>query len=262
MKPASSSQFVRYIFSAITFFALLACDEGDCEVSEAGSATSHIAGKASHDEDAALFETESTAPLLTIGDSRSGEATFYETTGKGNCSFDASTDLMVAAINKRDYAAASMCGAYVAVTGPKGTVIVRVVDKCPGCAQGDIDLSRQAFAKIADPAVGRVPITWQIVAGPVTGPVAYRYKESSSRFWTAIQVRNHRLPISKLEIMPKGRTDWINVERRAYNYFVHPAPIPAGPVRVRVTALTGATLLDMLPEPRSDLLVQGDAQFQ
>ena len=111
-------------------------------------------------------------------------------------------------------------------------------------------------------AAGRVPVTWQIVAGPVTGPVAYRYMESSSRFWTAIQVRNHRLPITKLEIMPKNHTDWINVERRAYNYFVHSTPIPAGPVRVRVTALTGATLLDTLPEPQSDLLVQGDAQFQ
>lgn len=228
---------------------------------ETGGTTPLITTDASHNGDAAFFEAESTTPLL-IGDSHSGEATFYEATGEGNCSFDASTDLMVAAMNKSDYAAASMCGAYVAVTGPEGMVIVRIVDKCPGCAQGDIDLSRQAFAKIADPAAGRVPITWQIVAGPVTEPVAYRYMKGSSRYWTAIQVRNHRLPISKLEIMPKDRTDWINVERRAYNYFVYPTPIAAGPVRVRVTALTGVTLLDMLPEPQSSVLVQGAAQFQ
>lgn len=262
MKSASSSQFVLYTFSAFAFFALSACSRADSDARETKSATLLVTIDANHNGEAASYEVEDTAPLLPIGASHSGEATFYEATGEGNCSFDASTDLMVAAMNKSDYAAASMCGAYVAVTGPAGTVIVRITDKCPGCGQGDIDLSRQAFTKIADPAAGRVPITWQIVAGPISGPVAYRYKESSSRYWTAIQVRNHRLPISKLEIMPKGRTDWITVKRRAYNYFVYPTPIAAGPVRVRVTALTGDTLLDMLPEPQSDLLVQGNAQFQ
>jgi len=194
---------------------------------------------------------------------RSGDGTFYGATGEGNCSFDASPgNLMVAAMNHVDYAASAACGEYVAVTGPKGSVTVRITDQCPECASGDIDLSAQAFAAIADPTAGRVGITWQVVAGDVQGPVQYRYKEGSTRYWTAIQVRNHRVPIAKLEILPAGSSSWIDVPRMDYNYFVWPQAIAAGSLQVRVTGLTGETLLDALPEPQGGLLVDGQSQFR
>ena len=200
-----------------------------------------------------------TTPLSTV---RSGEGTFYGATGAGNCSFDATPqDLMVAAMNASDYAGAAACGEYVTVTGPRGSVTVRIVDQCPECQSGDIDLSAEAFALIAEPSAGRVPISWQIVTGDVQGPVAYRYKEGSSRWWTAIQVRNHRLPITALAIKPAGSADWIDVARTDYNYFVHPSEIAAGALQVRVTAQGGATLVDTLPEPTGALVVAGQAQF-
>jgi len=197
-----------------------------------------------------------------LGTTRTGDGTFYGATGEGNCSFDASPgNLMVAAMNHVDYAAGAACGEYVAVTGPKGSVTVRITDQCPECASGDIDLSTQAFATIADPAAGRVGITWQVVAGDVQGPVQYRYKEGSTRYWTAIQVRNHRVPIAKLEILPAGSSAWIEVPRTDYNYFVWPQAIASGSLQVRVTGLTGETLLDTLPEPQGGLLVDGQSQF-
>ncbi|KAG1084906.1 hypothetical protein G6F42_021601 [Rhizopus arrhizus] len=52
------------------------------------------------------------------------------------------------------------CGRRITATGPKGSVTVKVVDTCPGCANGDLDLSPAAFAKIADMDAGRVPVTW------------------------------------------------------------------------------------------------------
>lgn len=200
-----------------------------------------------------------TTPLGAV---HSGEGTFYGATGEGNCSFDATPqDLMVAAMNQTDYAGSALCGAFVSATGPKGTVTVRIVDRCPECAPGDIDFSAEAFARIADPAAGRVPITWQVVTGDVAGPVSYRYKEGSTRFWTAIQVRNHRMPIAALAIRPAGAADWIEVARTEYNYFVHPVAIAAGPLQVRVTAADGAVLVDTLPEPAGGLVVAGQAQF-
>ena len=69
-----------------------------------------------------------------------GEATYYDADGSGNCSFEPSSDLMVAAINGVDYDDAKWCGACLGVTGPSGEVTVRVVDQCPGCAKGDLDL--------------------------------------------------------------------------------------------------------------------------
>jgi expansin (peptidoglycan-binding protein) len=168
---------------------------------------------------------------------------------------------MVAAMNGPDYAGSAVCGEYVAVTGPKGSVTVRITDQCPECKKGDLDLSVEAFARIADPVAGRVPISWHVVPGDVSGPVSYRYKEGSSRWWVAIQVRNHRLPVTGLEIKPSGSADWIAVARTDYNYFVHPTDIGTGPVQVRITALGGATLVDTLPEPSGGVVVAGGAQF-
>ncbi len=91
----------------------------------------------------------------------SGEATYYGADGSGNCSFDAGPDVMVAAMNDTDYANAGACGACVEVTGPDGTIVVRIVDRCPECPVGNIDLGEAAFPKIAAKELGRVPISWR-----------------------------------------------------------------------------------------------------
>ncbi|KAJ1927644.1 hypothetical protein IWQ60_002747 [Tieghemiomyces parasiticus] len=53
-----------------------------------------------------------------------------------------------------------LCGQKALVTGPKGSVTVTIVDKCPPCKSGDLDLSVGAFDQIADQAAGRVPVRW------------------------------------------------------------------------------------------------------
>ena len=80
-----------------------------------------------------------------------GIATYYYADGSGACGFDPSpNDLMVAALNAEEYDNAAYCGAYVQVTGRKGTITVRIVDLCPECLAGHLDLSLQAFALIDD----------------------------------------------------------------------------------------------------------------
>jgi expansin len=100
-----------------------------------------------------------------LGPEESGEATYYDANGSGACGFKPSTDFMVAAMNDEQYLKAD-CGKCVAVTGPKGTVVVRIVDKCPGCDRGDLDLSKTAFSKIANLSDGRIKITWHFAACP------------------------------------------------------------------------------------------------
>jgi expansin (peptidoglycan-binding protein) len=100
---------------------------------------------------------------IDAGPTFSGEATYYAANGTGACGFPASpSDLFVTAMNKAQYTK-SVCGKCVSVTGPKGTVKVRIVDLCPGCAFGGLDLSEQAFAKISPLSAGRVKITWSFV---------------------------------------------------------------------------------------------------
>src|SRR5580692_8052413 len=58
----------------------------------------------------------------------SGQATYYDADGTGNCSFDAGSDFLIAAMNTPDYGDAVWCGGCVDVTGPNGHVVVRIVD--------------------------------------------------------------------------------------------------------------------------------------
>lgn len=173
----------------------------------------------------------------------SGEGTYYAADGSGNCSFDASPgDLMVAAMNAPDYQSAALCGACLEVTGPNGSVRVRVVDQCPECKRGDLDLSPQAFQRLSPLAAGRIPITWRQVACDVSGPLAYHFKDGANAFWTAIQVRNHRYPIAKLEAMQGDA--YVSIPRLDYNYFVQASGLGPGPYTLRVTDTRGHTVED------------------
>ncbi|HWQ15231.1 MAG TPA: expansin EXLX1 family cellulose-binding protein [Roseiflexaceae bacterium] len=128
----------------------------------------------------------------------------------------------MAALSTTDYNGALLCGAYIEVQGPNGAVTVRVVDRCPECAAGDVDMSPQAFAQIAPLAAGRVPITWRLVSPPVTGRIVYKFKEGSNPWWMAVQIRNHRNPIYRVEYRAADGT-FRAMAREPYNYFVEPA---------------------------------------
>ncbi len=173
-----------------------------------------------------------------------GIATYYYATGEGACSFDASpNDMMVAAMNADEYNNASYCGTYVHVIGSQGEVTVRIVDLCPECKAGHLDLSEEAFAQIDDLPLGRVNITWQLVSPELTGPIAYHFMEASNQWWTAVQIRNHRNPIAKLEYLTGGV--WVEVPRTSWNYFVQTEPgMGVGPFTFRVTDWYGHVLTD------------------
>ncbi|MDB4955995.1 MAG: uncharacterized protein JWO36_3564 [Myxococcales bacterium] len=198
------------------------------------------------------------APCLDAGSGR-GEATYYDADGTGACSFDATGDKLVAAMNGTDYARAAWCGACLDVSGPQGHVIVRVVDSCPGCKVGSLDLSREAFAKIAPLDAGRVLITWRSVACEVAGPLAYHFKDGSNPFWTGIQVREHRYPIAKLEAWDAlGQLH--EIKRADYNYFVANGLGP-GPYAFRVTDTRGHAHVDAFVPLSPEHTLPGAVQF-
>ena len=195
-----------------------------------------------------------------LGQSEPGVATYYAATGDGACGFGPSpSDLNVAAVDLPEWAGSGVCGECVTVTGPTGTVTVRIVDQCPECEKGHLDLSQQAFAQIADVSAGKVPVTWQVVACNVTGDLVYAIKDGSSQYWTAIQVRNSRLPVAKLEWLDGGT--WTPVMRADYDYFVVASGVGTGSYQVRVTSSDGQQLTDTLPAVQPGTTVPGQAQF-
>jgi expansin (peptidoglycan-binding protein) len=191
-----------------------------------------------------------------------GYATYYTwADGGGNCMFEPTpNDLLVGAMNQTDYAGSAACGSSVVVSGPRGEVTIRVVDRCPECPQGDIDLSQQAFSRIADLAQGRVPITWKYIPTAVQGNIIYHFKDGSNQWWTAVQIRNHRYPIASVEYLTSQGT-FKAVNRTDYNYFVEPGGMGTGPFTFRVKDVYGHTVVDsgIVHHPNENVF--GKSQF-
>jgi expansin len=194
------------------------------------------------------------APDEAQNELRTARATYYvEADGDGYCSFGPTPqDLMVAAISHEDYGsldptkgpAAVYCGAYLEVFGELGSVVVRVVDRCPDavCTSGHLDLSPEAFARIAPIEKGIVPITWRLISPDLGRPIAYHVQLGSSRWWTAIQVRHHRNPIVSMEYRD-AVGQWRPMMRYDYNYFIA-RDMGLGPFTLRVTDRYGNVLED------------------
>ncbi|UJR86536.1 expansin EXLX1 family cellulose-binding protein [Sandaracinus amylolyticus] len=196
-------------------------------------------------------------------DEQRGEGTYYDATGAGACSFDVQTgggELLVAAMNAPQFAGSSVCGMCAHVVGPSGEVTVRIVDLCPECARGDLDLSPQAFDHVAERSLGRVPITWREVPCDVSGPIEWRIKEGSNPWWTAVQVREHRHRIARVERLT-AEGDWVEVPRVDYNFFVDETGFGEGPYTLRAIDVHGNVLEDTGIELREAVDQPGAAQL-
>ncbi|MGW0845746.1 expansin EXLX1 family cellulose-binding protein [Streptomyces sp. NPDC002787] len=172
-----------------------------------------------------------------------GVATFYDAgTGEGGaCSFGPTDDVLTAAMNTTDYEVSQACGAYVRVRAAGGaSVTVRITNECPSpCKPGQLDLSAQAFAKLAAPSRGEIPITWSLLSPDTSDKLSIRYKTGSSQYWCGLQVIGHRNPVARLEVRDGG--GWTKLPRTEYNYFLSEQGGGCGGA-IRITDIYGEQL--------------------
>jgi len=185
------------------------------------------------------------APLagrIEPGVSYRGVATAYSAgNGDGACLFGPAADMMIAAMNYTDYESAKACGDHVLVQAANGaSITVLITNECPlPCAPGQLDLSQQAFAKLANLTVGRLAITWKLLSPATSGTISMRYKTGSSRYWCGIQVIGHRNPVALLEV--RAGNGWRQLPRTDYNYFISADGSGCGGA-IRVTDIYGQQL--------------------
>jgi expansin (peptidoglycan-binding protein) len=195
-----------------------------------------------------------------------GVATFYEADGSGNCGFDPSLDLLVTAVADPDWAGSAQCGRCLEVWGPEATIVVRVVDRCPGCPSGHLDLSAEAFDLIADPLQGIVPIAFRSVPCPVAGNLAVRQQEGSNNWWLGLQVRDHRHAVASVELREQSASAWQILPRADWNYFIAEAGGSGFqfPLDLRITDVHGHVVVenDLLTSVVPGLVVPGTTQFE
>ncbi|WP_327315912.1 expansin EXLX1 family cellulose-binding protein [Streptomyces sp. NBC_01235] len=182
------------------------------------------------------------AGRIRPGTSYQGIATSYDVgNGDGACSYGPTSDVMTAAMNTADYETSKACGAYVRVRAAGGTsVTVRITNECPApCQAGQLDLSQQAFAKLAPLSAGRIPITWSLLSPATSDTISIRYKTGSTQYWCGIQAIGHRNPLARLEVRANG--SWVALPRTGYNYFLSEQGSGCGGA-IRLTDIYGERL--------------------
>ena len=198
------------------------------------------------------------------GTVHSGNATFYGGGYEGGCAMldPVPKDVWITAMNLPDYNCAELAGAYLEVTGELGSIFVLVTDLLPEGQKGDLDLYTDAFPLIAPAEKGRVPVTWRIVPLPAAEkePVSYVYKEGSSPFWCSIQVRGHRYPLEKLEVL-NADGEFVALPRKNYNYFEAASGLGEGPFTFRLTDIYGQVVIDEDIPFTPDEMQKGNVQF-
>jgi len=172
------------------------------------------------------------------GGAASQTATHYVLAGLPNCSYSPPADGLYVALPAPEYAGAADCGGYLEVSGPDGSVRVKVIDQCPECAAGHIDLSETAFARLAPLSAGLVSVSYALLADPaLPGPVSVEVKQGSSRYWLALLADNTGNPLAAVQVeTPSG---WLPLARASYNYWIAPSGAGAGPFTVRLTDIRG-----------------------
>ncbi|MGH3068272.1 MAG: expansin EXLX1 family cellulose-binding protein, partial [Streptosporangiaceae bacterium] len=138
-----------------------------------------------------------------------------------------------------EYGGSAACGSYLQVSGPDGSVTVEVADQCPECQAGHIDLSEQAFARIAPPSAGLVPVTYQAIADPpLPAPLSLLVKAGSSAYYLALLPINNGNPLASVAVS-QGSGGWQELSRTTFGYWLASSGAGPGPFSVRLTDSLG-----------------------
>jgi expansin (peptidoglycan-binding protein) len=171
-----------------------------------------------------------------------GRAVFYnQGNGQGSCSFGLlPPGGRYVSLGAQQYAGGAACGSYLSISGPAGTVLAEVVDNCPGCTSGGIDMSEAAFSKIANPSDGTALVSYRVARDPrLPGPLAFRVGMSATGGWLAIQVLNQGNPLASVEVRQAGHPRWQPLALSPDDYWVAATGAGPGPFQVRITDAFG-----------------------
>ncbi|KAI1860355.1 uncharacterized protein JN550_011507 [Neoarthrinium moseri] len=189
------------------------------------------------------------APGVSPRDGVSGTSTFYGgNLNGGACSFTTMSSLPSGiygtAFSGSSWDNAANCGACLEVTGPSGnSITVMVVDKCPECDAGHLDLFQDAFAVLGATSAGELATSYTPVACPITSPLVLHNKSGTSAYWFSMQVVNHSSPVASLEVSTDGGATWQATTRSDYNFFENQSGFGKDTVDVRVTSTGGKSVV-------------------
>ncbi|KAF8609855.1 barwin-like endoglucanase [Ceratobasidium sp. AG-I] len=104
---------------------------------------------------------EDSGELHVLEKRKTGKATWFNT-GLGNCGKVSKDSQLVVALATKTYAGGKFCGKTITIKNTKNgkTTTAKVMDSCPGCGAGDLDLSPAAFKKLGALSTGVLSVSW------------------------------------------------------------------------------------------------------
>ena len=130
----------------------------------------------------------------------------------------------------------------------------QVVDECPECDEGHLDLFEDAFEQLGEISAGEIATSYVKVACGITSPIVLHNKSGTSAYWFSMQVVNSNEAVSALEVSTDGGSTWQSTTRTEYNFFENSSGFGTDTVDVRVTSASGGTI------EVSDVSVTSDSQ--
>ncbi|KAG3098233.1 hypothetical protein PI124_g15432 [Phytophthora idaei] len=186
----------------------------------------------------------------------------------GNCNFMSWPDDAVtkyAALNTEQWEETMNCGRCAEVSctdascSGETSEIVYIMDQCPGCAYGDLDLSPDVFESITGQSYTKLSIEWKFVDCPISNKVQYCLKTGSSEFWVAVQPANFVSGVESLSINGQ-ETSLID---SAYYFLIDgsgESVADLSSVRVSMMGVNGEMLEETL-SLTADECTEGSSQF-
>ncbi|KAM0332179.1 hypothetical protein ACHAQA_002454 [Verticillium albo-atrum] len=195
-----------------------------------------------------------------------GKSTFYGgNVSGGTCSFTGYTipaGLYGTAFSGSAWDSSANCGGCVKVTGPNGnSVTAMIVDKCPECDEGHLDLFQNAFEKLGTLSAGIISTSYEFVDCGISTPIVLKNKSGTSPYWFSMQVVNASERVAKLEVSTNSGSTWKSTQRKDYNFFEEPSGFGTSFVDVRVTSVSGKVVVVRNVEVASDAHKTASSNF-
>ncbi|CAH0478942.1 unnamed protein product [Peronospora belbahrii] len=184
-----------------------------------------------------------------------GDGTSYTlgNVSAGNCNFmyDPGVGENYAALNDEQWESTRNCGRCAEVScddsrcsDTTSTVIVYIVDRCPECVKGDLDLSPTVFKQLTGRTPDRYRMKWKFAECPVTGNIEYCTKTGSSSSWLAVQPANFASGVASMKI---GNQDVTMVDSCYYFLLNAGMNINMAAVDIEITSVSGEVITETLP---------------
>eukprot|EP01111_Echinosteliopsis_oligospora_P000301 TRINITY_DN10286_c0_g1_i1.p1 TRINITY_DN10286_c0_g1~~TRINITY_DN10286_c0_g1_i1.p1 ORF type:complete len:256 (-),score=67.25 TRINITY_DN10286_c0_g1_i1:33-800(-) len=201
--------------------------------------------------------------------------TFYGYNGGGACEFGTvnSSTLeypFTTALSQYDFNNSMACGECYLLGGPRGTVVVMVVDLCPSGGNSicstekyHFDLAdEEIFAMLDDPSKGVSSVNSTRVSCPLTGNVGVLTDSGISPYWFGLVVYNHIVSITSVDIQPTTESEWTQMIRQPYNYWLYTNGVAIQtPFNIRITSEFGDQITTSISDLTSDKLWPTNYQF-